>query len=86
MESDTNSVGHNKWFHFMVSNNKKNQTVKFRIINFNSHTLLIREFCSKSKRELNKSEKGWEKNVKAVGPLFPEEYKDVDFRLKQGNS
>lgn len=34
MQNDINTQGHTQWFYFRVQNMKKNQTVKFNIINY----------------------------------------------------
>ena len=57
---DTNSAGHQRWFHFATSHTKKGEKVKFRIINFADSNLLVKQVQYKSKKDFKRKEVGWQ--------------------------
>lgn len=64
MMPDTNSPGHTQWFYFTVSNAKRGQTVKFRILNFKKpnsayHSENNMKVCYYSKKRFKKKEITW---------------------------
>lgn len=67
MSPDTNSAGHQRWFHFATSHCKKGERVKFRIINYGDPKLLVKQVQYMSKKDFKRKEIGWrpiERDVK----------------------
>lgn len=60
MAPDTNSAGHERWFHFATSHTKKGERATFRIINFRDKSMLFKNFYYKSKKEEKRKEIGWQ--------------------------
>lgn len=59
MMPDTNSMGHENWFHFTTSHMVKGQKCIFRVINFRKKDLMVNKIFYKSKRDERKYELGW---------------------------
>lgn len=59
MAPDTNSAGHQRWFHFATSHTKKGEKAKFRIINFMDAKLLVNQVHYMSKKDFKRKEIRW---------------------------